>query len=42
MFHALAPAHRDFSSVNLTALRDRCTFGTDYPEIMKRAQRYFI
>jgi len=42
MFHALAPAHRDFASVDLAALRDRCAFRTDYPEIMKRAQRYFV
>jgi predicted aldo/keto reductase-like oxidoreductase len=42
MFHSLAPGHRDFSSVDLGALRDRCAFRTDYPEIMKRAQRYFV
>jgi len=42
MFQALNPAHRDFSSVDLAALRDRCAFRTDYPEIMKRAQRYFV
>jgi hypothetical protein len=42
MFHALNPAHRDFSSVDMAALRDRCAFRTDYPEIMKRAQRYFV
>jgi hypothetical protein len=42
MFHSLAPAHRDFSSADLAGLRDRCAFRTDYPEIMKRAQRYFV
>jgi predicted aldo/keto reductase-like oxidoreductase len=42
MFRSLAPAQRDFSSVDLAGLRDRCAFQTDYPEIMKRAQRYFV
>ncbi len=42
MFHALAPAQRDFSSADLGALRDRCAFRTDYAEIMKRAERYFV
>jgi len=41
MFQTLPPAYRDFSSVDLAALRDRCAFRTDYPEIMTRAQRYF-
>jgi aryl-alcohol dehydrogenase-like predicted oxidoreductase len=41
MFHSLAPGHRDFSTVDLAALRDRCLFKTDYPDIMKRAARYF-
>jgi hypothetical protein len=42
MFHSLAPARRDFASADLGALRDRCAFGTDYPEIMKRAERCFV
>jgi hypothetical protein len=42
MFHALPPGQRDFSQVNLADLRDRCAFKTDYPEIMKRAERYFV
>jgi aryl-alcohol dehydrogenase-like predicted oxidoreductase len=41
-FHALPASARDFSRVDLAALRDACNFGTDYPEIMRRAQRYFI
>jgi predicted aldo/keto reductase-like oxidoreductase len=42
MFHGLPPVARDFSSEDLTRLRDRCAFKTDYPEIMQRAQRYFV
>lgn len=42
MYRALTPAQRDFSSVDLQELRDRCAFRTDYPEIMKRAQRCFV
>jgi hypothetical protein len=41
MFQAMAPGHRDFSTMDLNALRDQCAFHTDYPEIMNRAQRYF-
>jgi hypothetical protein len=41
MFNSMAPAHRNFASMDLNGLRDRCAFRTDYPEIMKRAQRYF-
>ena len=40
-YQALAPAHRDASKVDLAALRDACHFKTDYPEIMRRAERYF-
>ncbi len=40
-FHALSPELRDFSGVDLAALRDRCAFGTDYPDIIRRANRYF-
>jgi hypothetical protein len=40
-FHALPASAREFSGVNLDALRDGCAFQTDYPEIMRRAARYF-
>jgi len=38
---ALAAEHRDISKVDLAALRDACQFKTDYPEIIRRAERYF-
>ena len=41
LYHALAPEHRDHTSADLAALRDACSFKTDYPEIIKRAHRYF-
>jgi len=40
-YHALPPAARDASKVDLAALRDDCHFKTDYPEIIRRAERYF-
>ena len=40
-YTALAAEHRDVSKVDLAALRDNCHFKTDYPEIMRRAERYF-
>ncbi len=40
-YQALAAEHRDTSKVNLAALRDGCHFKTDYPEIIRRAERYF-
>jgi len=40
-FLALPASARDTSGVNLAALRDACHFQTDYPEIVKRAERYF-
>jgi len=40
-FHALTPAERDFSKIDLAALRDACSFRVDYPDIIRRAQRYF-
>jgi predicted aldo/keto reductase-like oxidoreductase len=40
-YQALAPLHRDASRVDLAALRDACHFKTDYPEIVRRAERYF-
>ncbi len=41
-FQALPAGVRNFASVDLNALRDGCHFKTDYPEIMRRAQRYFV
>ena len=40
-YQALAAEHRDSSKLNLAALRDACHFKTDYPEIIRRAERYF-
>jgi len=40
-FLRLTPAQRNASKVDLTALRDGCQFKTDYPEILRRAERYF-
>ena len=40
-YQALAAEHRDSSKINLAALRDGCHFKTDYPEIIRRAERYF-
>jgi predicted aldo/keto reductase-like oxidoreductase len=40
-YQELAAEHRDSSKVNLAALRDACHFKTDYPEIIRRAERYF-
>ncbi len=41
MYHQLPAAHRDATTVDLAALRDACQFKTDYPEIIRRAERYF-
>jgi predicted aldo/keto reductase-like oxidoreductase len=41
LYHALPAELRDHSKADLTALRDACAFHTDYPEIIRRAQRYF-
>ena len=41
MYHQLPAAHRDASDVDLAALRDACRFKVDYPEIIRRAERYF-
>lgn len=40
-YQALAEEYRDASRVDLAALRDGCHFKTDYPEIVRRAERYF-
>jgi predicted aldo/keto reductase-like oxidoreductase len=40
-YHALPAGVRDVSKVDLAALKDGCHFKTDYPEIMRRAGRYF-
>jgi len=40
-YHQLPAAHRDASGVDLAALRDACQFKVDYPEIIRRAERYF-
>ncbi|MGA2244966.1 MAG: aldo/keto reductase [Verrucomicrobiota bacterium] len=40
-YQALATRHRDASKVSLAALREACHFKTDYPEIVRRAERYF-
>ena len=41
LYHALPATARDASQVDLAALRDACAFHTDYPDIIRRAQRYF-
>ena len=40
-YQALSGEQRDISKVDLAALRDGCHFKTDYPEIIRRAERYF-
>jgi hypothetical protein len=40
-YHALPAEVRDTAKVDLAALRDGCHFKTDYPEIIRRADRYF-
>jgi predicted aldo/keto reductase-like oxidoreductase len=40
-YQRLTAAERDASRVDLAALRDACHFKTDYPEIVRRAERYF-
>jgi hypothetical protein len=41
MYQQLTATQRDASNVDLTALREACHFKTDYPEIIRRAERYF-
>jgi len=40
-YQALPASARDAAGVDLTALRDRCAFHVNYPEIVKRAERCF-
>ena len=40
-YQALPAEVRDASQVDLAALRDGCHSKTDYPEIIRRAERYF-
>jgi len=40
-YQALPAAARDASKVDLAALRAGCHFQTNYPEIIRRAERYF-
>jgi hypothetical protein len=40
-YHALSSLTRDSSGVDLAELRDNCHFKTDYPQIVRCAERYF-
>ncbi|MFA7342965.1 MAG: aldo/keto reductase [Terrimicrobiaceae bacterium] len=40
-YRSLPADRRDHGNVDLAALREGCSFGTDYPEIIRRANRYF-
>lgn len=40
-YQALPAAVRNSQGVDLAALRENCHFRTDYPEIIRRAERYF-
>jgi predicted aldo/keto reductase-like oxidoreductase len=40
-YRALAAERRDVSKADPAALREACHFKTDYPEIIRRAERYF-
>jgi len=40
-YQALPASIRDASGVDLATLRDKCSFGVNYPEVIKRAGRYF-
>lgn len=42
LYQSLPAAGRDHSQVDLVALREGCSFGTDYPEVIRRATRYFV
>jgi aryl-alcohol dehydrogenase-like predicted oxidoreductase len=40
-YQALPMSQRDWSGIDLAALRDKCDFHIDYPSIVQRAERYF-
>ena len=40
-YHALSELARDSSKVDLAMIRDNCHFKTDYPQIIRCAERYF-
>jgi len=40
-YRAIPLSARDASGIDLAALRDACAFKTDYPEVVRRAERYF-
>jgi hypothetical protein len=40
-YRELPAASRDHSQVDLAALKEGCSFGVDYPDIIRRANRYF-
>jgi len=41
LYQSLPEVSRDHGRIDLAALRDGCAFNTDYPEIIRRANRYF-
>ena len=41
-YRALPTHMRDSRGIDLGVLRDACAFRTDYPEIIRRAERYFV
>ena len=40
-YQRLSRAERDASTVDLAAAREQCQYHVDYPEIARRAERYF-
>ena len=40
-YRELPAGARDASGVDLVGLRDRCVFGVNYPDIVRRAEHYF-
>ena len=40
-YRQLAAADRDARTLDLAAVRDGCQYRVDYPEIARRAERYF-
>jgi uncharacterized protein len=41
LYQSLPPRARDLGGIDLAALRDACSFRVDYPDIARRAERYF-